>query len=335
MTDLPTTELLVIGAGLGGLACAADVQRAGEQVRVLDKARGVSGRAATRRVTLPGEAGGEARLDHGARFFTARSERLRQLAGALELPVWALGFPTWEGGRITPEAGAHPRYVPADGLSALGKALARGLDVRTGQTVTRLEKEGGGWTAHTAEGEAFRAARVVLNLPAPQAAALASGVPELQGALAAVEYQPCWTVGAVLEADLPGAEWPALRVAGHPVIDWVAREHTKRPPGHPPALIVQAHGEWSRAHLEAEKPTVEAALLAAVREVTGTELRPRVTFAHRWRYAQPTRRVLAPHFWDAGHGLGACGDGFTPDPHGSRVEAALLSGWSLGEALGG
>lgn len=335
MTDSAVTDLLVIGAGLGGLACAADARRAGMAVRVLDKSRGVSGRAATRRVKVPGDPAREARLDHGARFFTARSERLKNLARELRFPVWALGFPTWEDGQVTPEAGQHPRYAPADGLSALGKTLAEGLDVRTGHTVTRLERPAGGWTVHTAEGETFTAARVVLNLPAPQAVALAGEVPELRAALAEVEYQPCWTLGAVLSQDLPGADWPALRVAGHPVIDWAAREHTKRPPGHPPALIVQAHGEWSRAHLEADKAEVEAALLAAAGEVAGQEVRPLVTFAHRWRYAQPTRRTAAPHFWDAALGLGACGDSFTPDAHGSRVEAALLSGWSLAGALGG
>ncbi|MCD0178012.1 NAD(P)/FAD-dependent oxidoreductase, partial [Deinococcus sp. 14RED07] len=71
-------DVLVVGAGLGGLAFAQDATRAGLRVALLDKARGVSGRAATRRVTLPD--GPEVRLDHGARFFTARSDRARTLA---------------------------------------------------------------------------------------------------------------------------------------------------------------------------------------------------------------------------------------------------------------
>ncbi|WP_157463608.1 FAD-dependent oxidoreductase, partial [Deinococcus pimensis] len=38
-------DVLVVGAGLGGLACARDLRRAGRRVLLLDKSRGVSGRA--------------------------------------------------------------------------------------------------------------------------------------------------------------------------------------------------------------------------------------------------------------------------------------------------
>ena len=58
-------DVLVIGAGISGLLCASELQRAGVSVRVLDKGRGVGGRMATRRM-------GGGRFDHGAQFFTVR-----------------------------------------------------------------------------------------------------------------------------------------------------------------------------------------------------------------------------------------------------------------------
>jgi renalase len=39
-----------VGAGLAGLICAQKLQRAGYQVAVLEKSRGLGGRLATRRV---------------------------------------------------------------------------------------------------------------------------------------------------------------------------------------------------------------------------------------------------------------------------------------------
>ncbi|KQR04565.1 NAD(P)/FAD-dependent oxidoreductase [Deinococcus sp. Leaf326] len=330
------SNVLIVGAGLGALALGADLRAAGVDVRLLDKSRGGAGRAATRRVRL--EDGREARLDHGARFFTARGERLRALAQAGEeagwLRAWATGFPTWEAGEIRPDGGGeHPRYAPVDGLSALSRHLGEGLDVAYGVTAARLERVGTGWRVHdTAEG-VHEARRLVLNLPAAQASALLGDhASELRAAFAGVTYDPCWAVGAVLEQDL-GADWPALRFRGHPALDWVAREHTKRPAGHPPALMVHAHADWSRAHLEDRPEDVQAALLAAAAEVVG-DFAVLQTFAHRWRYAQPARRAAGAHFWDTELNLGACGDGFTPDNHGTRVEAALLSGWSLAAALG-
>ncbi|WP_394649613.1 NAD(P)/FAD-dependent oxidoreductase [uncultured Deinococcus sp.] len=329
------SDVLIVGAGLGALALAGDLRAAGADVRLLDKSRGGAGRAATRRVRLDG--GREARLDHGARFFTARGERLRSLARAGEaagwLRAWATGFPTWEAGEIRVDGGGeHPRYAPVDGLSALGRHLSEGLDVAYGVTAARLERGGAGWRVHDDGGGTHEARRLVLNLPAAQASALlGEHAPELRAALSGVTYDPCWAVGAVLEQDL-AADWPALRFKGHPALDWAAREHTKRPAGHPPALMLHAHADWSRAHLEDRPGDVQAALLAAAAEVLGG-FTPLHTFAHRWRYAQPARRAAGAHFWDAELKLGACGDGFTPDDHGTRVEAALLSGWSLAAVL--
>ena len=43
------TDVVILGAGVAGLAAAQDLRAAGARVQVLDKSRGVSGRAATKR----------------------------------------------------------------------------------------------------------------------------------------------------------------------------------------------------------------------------------------------------------------------------------------------
>ncbi|CAM3821142.1 NAD(P)/FAD-dependent oxidoreductase [Deinococcus frigens] len=343
-------DVLIVGAGLAGLALAHDVQRRGQSVHVLDKSRGVSGRAATRRTPPPAAQCSEARLDHGARYFTARHPRAVALAeGGVRAGwnrVWTPGFATWDGGEVTPPPqDGHPRYAPPAGMNTLGRELARGLDVQTGLEVSSLERLPGGWRVHSRDGVAGEAARLALNLPAPQALALLEsllldGADDLEEVKAAaekmrrVDYAPCWAAGAVLETDI-GADWPALSLKGHGVLDWIAREHTKRAEGHPPALMLQASAAWSRANLERRPEEVLPELLAAAADVLGEEIRSAHAFAQRWRYATPERRAPGPCFWDVGTGLGLCGDGFTPDDHGPRVEAALLSGWALAARMGG
>ncbi|PTA67841.1 NAD(P)/FAD-dependent oxidoreductase [Deinococcus arcticus] len=336
-------NLLVVGAGLAGLACARD---AGPRVTILDKGRGVSGRAATRRVPLP--EGGVARLDHGARFFTARHPRTVALAegGVREgwNAVWTRGVAHWADGEVHAAQDTHPRYAPPEGLSALGRVLARGVDVHSGVEVTSLERRPGHWRAHTRDGQVWDSARLVLNLPAPQLLALLAPL-QLDGALqtpssedaaqaaARVAFDPCWTVGAVL-AGAPRWLHPATRL-NHPALDWLSLEHTKRPPGHPPALILQAGADWTRAHLDASPQEAGDLLLAAAEVVMGEALPTTAAFAHRWRFATPTRRAPGPCHWDEALGLGWCGDWFTPDAHGPRVEAALLSGWALARWMAG
>jgi len=331
-----TPDLLIVGAGLAGLALARDATQAGRRVQVLDKSRGVSGRAGTRRIAL--DDGREARLDHGARYFTARHDRTRALAEeGLRLGwlrEWTHSVSEWRDGTVTTPPASFPRYAPLQGMSTLGHHLARGLSVTPQADVTHLQRAGGGWRVHPREGATWNAPRLVLNLPAPQVLPLLEGVEvgelgagEAVQEVQRVRYDPCWAAGVVLAGDL-AADWRALKVQGHPILDWAAREHTKREAGHPPALMLHATPDWTRRNLERSPEDVLPELLAAAREVLG-DFTALHAFAHRWRYSTPTVRVPGPAYWDPARALGWCGDWHTPDPHGPRVEAALLSGWAL------
>lgn len=323
-------DVLVVGAGLAGLACARDLRRAGRRVLVLDKSRGVSGRAATRRLS------DGTRVDHGARYFTARGERLKALVDAWTregwVHEWTRGFPLWRDGRVEEREPGHPRFVATPGMNALGAHLARSLDVVTGAQVTSLARTSDGWRVHADDGRAHEGRDLLLNLPAPQLAALLVGadVGEARAALRAVHFDPTWTLMLELERDLP-VPWKALEVE-HPVLEWVSREHTKREGlggPNPPTLVAHATGAWSREHLEDERPAVQEALLAALREVVGGDVAAVEAQVHRWRFATPTAFFGRPHYYDPELSLGWCGDWCAA----ARVEGALESGWSLAAAL--
>ena len=58
-------DIIVVGAGIAGLMASGYLIKAGYRVAVLEKARGVGGRMATRRI-------GEAVCDHGAQYFSVK-----------------------------------------------------------------------------------------------------------------------------------------------------------------------------------------------------------------------------------------------------------------------
>ena len=117
---MQSKNVIVIGAGLSGIAAATDLHAAGHTVTVLEKSRGISGRAATRRWE-------GAVLDHGAPFFTARGERFTTVIQTLEesgaVRVWTRGFHQWQGGQLIAPKDSHPRYIASDGMNALAKHL--------------------------------------------------------------------------------------------------------------------------------------------------------------------------------------------------------------------
>ena len=57
------SDVLVIGAGMSGIACARALQAEGVPVRLIDKGRGIGGRMATRRTAVAGKT---ITFDHGA-----------------------------------------------------------------------------------------------------------------------------------------------------------------------------------------------------------------------------------------------------------------------------
>ena len=329
-------DVLVVGAGLGGLAAARDLTRAGLSVRMLEKSKGVSGRAATKRLDADGQG---VRADHGAQFFTVRGERLGAMLGMLletgTSREWTRGFPRWTPDGIEERPPGHPRYVCPDGMSALGKVFAKGwesadapLEVETQALVAAVQPTSNGWSAVLENGDAHRGRGLILNAPAPQAVSLlrTSLTPNELEPLEAVRYDPCWAVVIALK-ETPPVGWFGLEMA-HPVLGWAAMDHTRRKPGSPPVLVLHANGAWSRDHLEQSHGAILEMITAAAVDVLGSWVaQSRAAIAHRWRYAQPT--ALYPKAFAAHDNLVLCGDWCgTP-----RVEGALESGWAAAAYL--
>ena len=56
-------DVVVIGAGMSGIACARELHAAGVPVPLIDKGRSIGGRVATRQTTVAGKS---ITFDHGA-----------------------------------------------------------------------------------------------------------------------------------------------------------------------------------------------------------------------------------------------------------------------------
>jgi renalase len=314
-------SVAVIGAGIAGLAAAGRLQKAGCQVVVFDKSRGVGGRMATRREEAFS-------FDHGAQYFTAHG------------PVFAAQVEAWERAVIVahwPPQGLSGRaegcWVGVPGMTAPCRSLAEGLLIVTGSAVRGISREDGAWRLASEQGTVSAAGldrfeAVVLAIPAPQAVPLiaASGA-ALPGAEQAA-YAPCWAL--MLAGDPDFADLPAAFSPEDGAIAWVARNGTK--PGRPPGeetVVVHATPDWSRAHLEDAPEAVAALLQQRLAACTRRSIEPSFARAHRWRYALVERALGQPCLWNAEAGLGACGDWCI----GARVEAAFDSGTALAAAM--
>lgn len=260
---------------MAGLAAAHALGAAGVPAVVLDKGRGVSGRAATRWRDVRDASGALSRwhVDHGAQVFTpeagSRADRLARAVvppdGLVEIPgaVW----PFDDDGTLRPgleRAEGPPRLAFHDGFAALGRALAHAtpaLDLRLSTAATRLVREADAWTVEAAGPDGpvrlgpFES--VVLTPPAPQAAAIvaasafdADSRERLAEALAAARYRSQFSVVLAFAEPvaLPGGVYALINAPENTPgerrphdIAWLAAESTKpgRAPAHATLLVAQ------------------------------------------------------------------------------------------------
>lgn len=307
-------DIIIIGAGMAGLACARRLVRAGHRPLVLDKGRGIGGRMATRRVALDVA---EISFDHGAQYLTARDPGF-----AADLHDLGAACARWDDGT------ASPRLVGMPGMSGLPRAMAIGLDVRLGAQVTAVRATPGGWQLDN--GAACISTRhLVMTVPAPQAAALLGDGHPLQRRIAGVAMAPCLT----LMAAFPVGALPPFRSRAaddHPLA-WIAQDSSK--PGRDGTLatwVAQASIAWSEQHLEDTAQTIADRMLPMLAEVIGVAPQSALyAAAHRWRYARTIVPLGEPFLCNDDGTLHVGGDWCV----GARVEAAWASGTAIADAI--
>lgn len=323
--------IAVIGAGVSGLAAARVLAEAGRSVVVFDKARGVGGRCATRRID------GQP-ADFGALWFHGEEPAFRAAFDGLPAGEVLDGWP-----RVTRGAGptCHPRaldegvprWALRSGATAFPKHLARGLDVRTAARATGVQPDEAGVALTFEDGSRLVADDVVITTPPEQATELLSRWPasrELDAArlvLRLLGTTASLTAIATYPVDTPLPDFDVLHPDGDDVVLVVAHDSAKRAAPTARVMVVQATPAWSRAHLEDDPGAWGASLIAsASRCVGGWMERPTSIVAHRWRYARvdPIQAARGPVLLGSARGrVVLTGEAFSP---GSGVEGAFLAG---------
>jgi predicted NAD/FAD-dependent oxidoreductase len=327
------SSVVVVGAGIAGLACARALADAGRRVLILERARGVGGRCATRRIEgQPVDFGPTFLHGRDPAFFAALDE-----VPATVLPGWPMSL-SGSGRPCQPGAFApgERRIAFAEGLTVFPKHLAAGLEIRLMTEVTSLEPVGASIRLTVEGAEPIEAGTVVLSLAAEQAHALLGTVhappreiASARGLLALSRSEPCLTLIAAYSRHAPAPEWHTLFPDDSRVLQVVTHDSAKRLSAPLLAIVFQASPRWSRAHLDDADWT--PAILAEAEHLLGPwAARPAVTHAHRWRWARSdtSAQLAAPLLLSlpGGARLGVCGDRFAP---GGGVEAAWRSGRAL------
>jgi predicted NAD/FAD-dependent oxidoreductase len=325
------TDVLVVGAGISGIACARALTDAGVPVRVLERAGHVGGRLSSPDLPRdPEHAGpfGPRPVDLGAAYFTVSGS---DEPGAAEFAAVAedwnrrgIAIPwtdtlaareadgTWES-KPGPQ-----RWSAPSGLRSLVADLAAGLRIETRRTVEQVTP------GPAVDGEP--ACAVVLAMPEPQAARLVAPPLRAAAVLADREWEPVIAVALGYETTGWSGDLTAAFVNGHPDLTLIA-DDGKRRGDLAPVLVAHTTGQLARRHLD-DPDAVVPTVVAAVTDLLGLDAQPTWTHAHRWTYASPAQPHDTPYHLDDDL-LAVVGDAWGSP----KVETAWRSGTLLGRAL--
>ena len=307
--------VIVVGAGIAGLACARELLDAGVPVRVLERGPEVGGRLASARCDGRYADVGAAYLTAGDPAFAGRLATWR--IDGLARP-WTDTFAVYRGDGSRAEDTTGPmRWSAPGGLRSLAVDLARELDVTLNYEVTALPA----------------AAAVVLAMPGPQARRIAD--------LPAARRQR-WSPAVTAVLTYPERGWPDFHgafVNGHPVLATVCDDGDRRG-DRAPVLVAHSTAEFARRH-ERDPQAAGPELNKAVEDLFG--VRAISTRVHYWPYATPEPPAGFSGFSAPSEGPGAgsrpsyarhgdvylAGDAFGHP----RVQTAWLSGRAAARAI--
>jgi hypothetical protein len=339
-------DTIVVGAGIAGLSLARELVRRGQRPLLLERARGVGGRCATRRIS-------DQPVDFGLPFLHGRDPRFLETLESVTAATPVPGWPARKVGRglpCQPEAfdGRDRLLAYREGVTRFPKHLAAGLDIVLEARVVGLALAAAGRTAPAGisvlleNGEALTAASVVLTIPAPRAADLAAplsleseALRDALPLLSQIRMLPCLTVVAGYNDGTPCPPWDVLYPDTTTMVHTVLHDSAKRGPGAPLFLVVQGRPGFSREHLGVPPEVWGRELLWEAGEFLGTWVeRPARVQYHRWTFARctPATELAAPVASRLANGaiLGFCGDGFSPA---GGAEGAWLSGIAMAARL--
>lgn len=315
-----STDILIVGAGMSGVAAASSLDATGFRILMIDKSMKIGGRLASKKL-------GKARFDYGAQFMTAREPQFLSLMKECEKRGVIKQWFTSESGKLQ----RHPRWCGLSGMTAVAAHLATSLQFYPGLRLAAIECDNNRWLAHMSSGDHLSASALLLTPPVPQMLDLFQNSDieissDSAERLRNIEYEKCLAVLAQLDGpsaiDSPGG----MKFSEGPV-SWLA-DNQQKGISKVPAVTIHGAAAFSGQHWQSDRQEAGRLLLEAAESWLGsgvTEFQ-----VHGWRYAKPVRvepeRCLVIKRMPP---LVLAGDAFG----GPRVEGAAMSGWSAAATI--
>jgi predicted NAD/FAD-dependent oxidoreductase len=318
-------KIAIIGAGIAGLTIANKLA-AKNEVIIFDKSRGIGGRMATRRVE-------NYHFDHGAQFFTAKSDEFKEFCQTAYqqgiIDIWDARFCEIVDNKITRKwqfnNEENPHYVALPQMNNLCKFMAKNLDLRLKEQISKIDFRNQKWALKTIEDKVFSDFDyVILAIPSHQALNLLPENFKYLQIIKDVQMLPCFSLMLGFKEDLD-LDFDAALVK-ESVISWISVNSSKKSRPENFSMLINSSNDWAKENLEDDLELIQQKLLKQLQKIIDFD-QNKIDYVniHRWRYANAKLREAEKSLFDQNLNLALCGDYFIS----GRVENAFLSALDL------
>lgn len=297
--SLPSTETLIIGGGLAGLALADRLQAAGIDYQLIEASPRLGGRVLTASIDHDGLVG---HFDLGPAWYWPGQDRIAALVRRLELKSfeqYSQGAISFEDGRgnVTRNRGFASMQGSlrlGGGMAGLTKGLARGLDpnrIHLSTPIAGLRDQGMIEALGPMGDCVVQARQVVLAIPPRLAQSLTFDPSPPPAALATMRQIPTWMAGhAKLIAVYDRPFWRDLGLSGDSISQYgpLAEIHDASDPSSGLAALFGFIGV-PVAQRQGQEQALEQAALAQLTRIFGDAAQtPLLVLQQDWALAPAT-----------------------------------------------
>jgi predicted NAD/FAD-dependent oxidoreductase len=328
----PQGSVAVVGAGISGSAAVRTLAENGISVDCYEKSRGTGGRTSTRRIQDDDR---HFHFDHGAQYFTIRSESFRKALEPLikrgDIVEWNPRIGVFEDDTLAEKPPSDTRrWVAKPGMSSLADELIREEKPMVERRVTTIEAQEEHLRVKLENGQYQNYEHVILTAPPQQSAEIIDDCsPALASFCRTIQFEPIWAV--LLGFEKPVAASLDAVFTNQGILDWVARNSSK--PGRPDSesWVLHSTSGWAETNSNVDNQSVIDRLREEWLKILGLEDPPDTLYegAHYWKYARAEEALDVRTKFDRELGLYLAGDWLAEN----RIEGAFRSGTSAAEAI--
>ncbi len=325
-SKLIKTDYLILGSGLSGLTISNILSKNGLKTIVVDKGRIAGGRMSHGVINRSEVGGNDFKYDHGAQFFTARSNEFKkEVEFWLEnkwIKKWCNGFSKNDG---------YPRYIGIDGMHSLPLKISENLNVFQNTTIKTLKLFKHDWFLEGSDNINFSSKYLIMTPPLPQTIKLLSKhiclfdknfLDEIKN----INYDKCISLMMSIKKET-NIKFPGAMQKPNSFWDFVTDNKIK---GISKKHCITAHASASFSDFiwEFNDEKCKSIMIDELAKLVNFEKIE--TKIHKWKYAKP-KQVLNYFFKQAKHNqnLIITGEIFG----GAKLEGAFLSGFNTANYL--